>query len=157
MDKFERVYNVPLGDAYLTTRVKATRRAVKILKEFIKRHAKVDVESVKLSNKLNAFVWSRGRKKPPRHVKIKVIKDGGVARAYLHDEKIEEKKKEEKKSEEKKPEETKQTEKETVEGEVKEVEGMKDKKTVENKEEVGKKEVNKIGKKPKKDEKKSGE
>ncbi|MEM3541477.1 MAG: 50S ribosomal protein L31e [Candidatus Bilamarchaeaceae archaeon] len=143
MDKFERVYNVPLGDAYLTTRVKATRRAVKILKEFIKRHAKVDVESVKLSNKLNAFVWSRGRKKPPRHVKIKVIKDGGVARAYLHDEKIEEKKKEEKKAEEKKPEETKQTEKEMVEGEVKE--------------EVAKKEVKKTGKKPKKDEKKSGE
>lgn len=118
MEKFERIYNVPLGDAYLTTRVKATRRAVKILRQFIRRHAKVEEENVKLSNKLNSFIWSRGRKKPPRHVKIKVIKDGDVARAYLHDEKIEEKKVEEKKPEEKKEQATAEK-KEEVKEEIK--------------------------------------
>jgi len=109
MVEFERIYNVPLSDAYLTTRVKATRRAITILRNFIKRHAKVEEENIKISNKLNQYVWSRGRKKPPRHVKIKVIKDNGIARAYLHDEKIEEKKPE--KIEEKKPVETKKEEK----------------------------------------------
>lgn len=98
MEKFERVYNVPLGDAYLTTRVKATGRAVTLLREFIKRHAKVEGQNIKLSSKLNQHVWARGRKKPPRHVKIKIVKEGDIARAYLHGEKIEEKKTEEKKA-----------------------------------------------------------
>jgi large subunit ribosomal protein L31e len=121
MVEFERIYNVPLSDAYLTTRVKATRRAITILRNFIKRHAKVDEENIKISNKLNQYVWSRGRKKPPRHVKIKVIKDNGIARAYLHDEKIEEKKPVETKKEEKKAETTeeKKTQEQKTETEAK--------------------------------------
>ena len=121
MVEFERIYNVPLSDAYLTTRVKATRRAITILRNFIKRHAKVEEENIKVSNKLNQYIWSRGRKKPPRHVKIKVIKDNGIAKAYLHDEKIEEKKPVETKKEEKKAEATeeKKTQEQKTETEVK--------------------------------------
>ncbi len=113
MEKVERVYNVPLGDAYLTTRVKAARRAVTLLREFVKRHAKVEGQSIRLSSRLNQYVWARGRKKPPRHVKIRLVKEDGIARAYLHDEKIEEKKAEEKKAPavEKKDEEKKTSEK----------------------------------------------
>jgi len=121
MVEFERIYNVPLSDAYLTTRVKATRRAMTILRNFIKRHAKVEEENIKVSNKLNQYVWSRGRKKPPRHVKIKVIKDNGIAKVYLHDEKIEEKKPVETKKEEKKAEATeeKKTQEQKTETEAK--------------------------------------
>jgi len=121
MVEFERIYNVPLSDAYLTTRVKATRRAITILRNFIKRHAKVEEENIKVSNKLNQYVWSRGRKKPPRHVKIKVIKDNGIAKVYLHDEKIEEKKPVETKKEEKKAETTeeKKTQEQKTETEAK--------------------------------------
>lgn len=115
MVEFERIYNVPLSDAYLTTRVKATKRAMVILRKFIKRHAKVDEKNIKVSSKLNQYVWFRGRKKPPRHVKIKVIKDNGIAKAYLHDEKIEEKKPVETKKEEPKATEESKAQKQKVE------------------------------------------
>ncbi|MFH1221508.1 MAG: 50S ribosomal protein L31e [Candidatus Micrarchaeota archaeon] len=92
MDKFERMYTIPLADAHLTTRVKATNRAVKLVQAFIKRHAKVDEKNVRLSGNLNHFLWAHGRKKPPRRVKIKLLKENDMAWAYLHDEKIEVKK-----------------------------------------------------------------
>ena len=103
MDKFERMYTIPLADAHLTTRVKATNRAVKLVQAFIKRHAKVDEKNVRLSGNLNHFLWANGRKKPPRRVKIKLIKENDMARAYLHDEKIEEKKVEKKDEKNAKP------------------------------------------------------
>ncbi|MEM2949411.1 MAG: 50S ribosomal protein L31e [Candidatus Bilamarchaeaceae archaeon] len=118
-EKSERVYIVPLGKAYLTTRTRRARRAIDILRDFIRKHAKTDGDNVRISNALNSYLWSRSRKKPPRRVKIKVLKQDEKVMAYLYDEKIEEKKpeekpkeeikKEEKKPEEKPPEEKKET------------------------------------------------
>lgn len=103
--KLERLYTVPLGDAYETIRNKRVPRAVKILRTFIGRHMKADGEKITLSNALNTYLWKRSIQKPPRRVKVRLVKDEGFIRAYLADEKIEEpKKKEEKKAEEKKEE-----------------------------------------------------
>ncbi len=110
MDKLERIYTVPLGDAYDAVRNKRAPRAVKILREFLARHMKAD--EVLLSEALNKFIWEKSIQKPPRKVKVRVIKEDAVARAYLADEKIEEPKKEEKKAEKKEaPKEEKQAEK----------------------------------------------
>ncbi len=109
-DKVERIYTVPLGDAYRAVRKKRAGRAVRILREFAGKHMKADMEDVSLSNALNSFIWKDSIQKPPRKIKVRLIKEDGQVKAYLADEKIEEKKPEPKK-EEKKKEEPKKEEK----------------------------------------------
>jgi large subunit ribosomal protein L31e len=113
MVKLERIYTVPLGDAYDVSRNKRVPRAVKILRAFIARHMKADGEKVTLSEALNKHLWRGSIQRPPRRVKVRLIKDEGFIRAYLADEKIEApKKKEEKKEEKKKPEKKEEPKKE---------------------------------------------
>ena len=69
----ERVYMVPLREAWRTPRPYRAPRAIRILREFISRHMKV--EDVRLSQELNSFIWSRGIEKPPRRVRVRVGKD----------------------------------------------------------------------------------
>jgi large subunit ribosomal protein L31e len=47
------------------------------------------LENVKLSNSLNSLVWTRGIQKPPRRVKVKMIRTNGKSYVYHIDEKIE--------------------------------------------------------------------
>jgi len=101
MAKLERIYTIPLGDAFRKPRNQRAPRAVKLLREFAAKHMKADGRVV-VSEMLNMFIWERSIQKPPRHVKVRLIKEDGEVRAYLADEKIEEPKKE--KKEEKKPE-----------------------------------------------------
>jgi len=103
--KLERVYTIPLGDAYETVRYKRTSRAVKILRAFIARHMKQEDERITLSAALNEHLWQRSIKKPPRRVKVRLVKDAGFIRAFLADEKVTEpRKKAEEKPAEKKEE-----------------------------------------------------
>ncbi|HDD33882.1 MAG: 50S ribosomal protein L31e [Thermoprotei archaeon] len=76
MSEVERVYTIPLRDAYTAPRKKRAKVAVRIVRDFIKRHMKVEV--VKISPKLNEIIWSRSAEKPPRRVKVraKVIEEG---------------------------------------------------------------------------------
>lgn len=97
----ERLITVNLSDAYGYKRSERTDRAVYLLKRFIAKNSKVTVDDVRLSMALNSFIWGCGRHKPRRNVKVKLIKDGDIARVYIHDEKIEGKKTEEKKPEKK--------------------------------------------------------
>ncbi|MFH1520428.1 MAG: 50S ribosomal protein L31e [Candidatus Micrarchaeota archaeon] len=105
--KLERIYTVPLGKAYETVRDKRAPRAVKILRAFITRHMKADGEKIVLSENLNKSIWVRSIQKPPRRVKVRLIKEGETIKAYLADEKIEVPKKEDAKKEEKKDEQKK--------------------------------------------------
>ncbi len=104
MAKVERIYTVPLGDAYDKPRNKRCPRAVKILKGFITKHMKLDGGKIVLSSALNSYIWRDSIQKPPRRVKVRLIKEDETVRAYLSDEKIEAPKKEEKKPEAKKEE-----------------------------------------------------
>jgi large subunit ribosomal protein L31e len=111
----EKVYTVNLRDAFEKPRGKRSPKAIGIIRAFVARHTKTDVESIRVSNKLNAIVWARGIQKPPRRVKVKVAKKDNIAFVYHIDEKIEQPKqeKEEKKAAEKKeePKEAKKEEK----------------------------------------------
>jgi large subunit ribosomal protein L31e len=104
MAKLERIYTIPLRDAFLTSRSNRVPRAIKIVRAFVTRHMKA--EDVIISEELNKHIWARSIQKPPRRVKVRLIKDDVTVRAYLADEKIVEKKAkgEEKKSEAKKEE-----------------------------------------------------
>ena len=66
----ERVYTIRLADAYRAPRTKRAKVAIRLIREFVSRHLKADV--VRISPELNEKIWSRGIKKPPRKVKVKV-------------------------------------------------------------------------------------
>jgi large subunit ribosomal protein L31e len=92
-EKLERIYTVPLGDAYEYTRTKRTPRAVKILRQFMAKHMKSEVENVFLSNKLNAHLWEHSIQRPPRRVKVRVVKEEDQVKVYLPDEMTDQEKK----------------------------------------------------------------
>ena len=71
----ERIYTVPLSRAWIGPRNKRAPRAIRILRNFIMRHMKVDEDSLKISNEVNERVWSRGIQKPPRKIRIRAVKD----------------------------------------------------------------------------------
>ncbi|MEB3806715.1 MAG: 50S ribosomal protein L31e [Desulfurococcales archaeon] len=67
---FKAVYNVNLSRVYWGRRTNRADRAVKLVREFVKRHTKVD--RVVIANEVNNYIWSRGREKPPRRVSVLV-------------------------------------------------------------------------------------
>ena len=107
--KLERIYTIPLRDAYEAVRNKRVPKAVKLLRVFIARHMKADGERILISSALNDHLWVRSIQKPPRKVKVRLVKDDGMIRAYLADEVEEPKKAEAKKGEPKKVEPKKET------------------------------------------------
>ena len=81
----ERVYVVPLRRAWAAPRKKRVPRAIRLIKEFAKRHMKA--EEVKISPELNEYMWSRGIEKPPRRVKVRMEKyEDGLVKVYLAEE-----------------------------------------------------------------------
>ena len=78
----EREYVIPLRKAYFLQRTKRAPRAIRLIREFIKRHVKA--ERVIITNKVNEYIWSRSIEKPPRRIKVKVVKtEDNVAKVYL--------------------------------------------------------------------------
>ncbi|RLF16992.1 MAG: 50S ribosomal protein L31e [Thermoprotei archaeon] len=68
----EREYVIPLRKVYSVPRTKRASRAIRLIREFIKRHVKAEV--IKISPEVNEYVWRRGREKPPRRVAVRVKK-----------------------------------------------------------------------------------
>ena len=77
----EKIYTIPLGEAYKKTRVKRTPYAARFVRSFLETHTKA--ETVKLGKHLNMALWARGTKKPPRSVRVRAIIEGKVAKAEL--------------------------------------------------------------------------
>lgn len=71
----ERIYTIPLSKAWIRPRKKRSPRAIRIIREFIKRHMKVDDSSIRISSEVNEKIWSKGIEKPPRKVRIKALKN----------------------------------------------------------------------------------
>ncbi len=81
----ERTYTIPLRKAWIAPSGKRAPRAVKIIKQFINRHMKVESRAgleeeeepkkLILSNELNERIWRRGIQKPPRRVRVRAAKD----------------------------------------------------------------------------------
>ncbi len=69
----ERIYTVPLGRACTGDRRRRAARAVRLLREFIKRHMKAEV--VIIGNDVNEEIWRRGIEKPPRKIRVRAEKD----------------------------------------------------------------------------------
>ena len=69
----EKFYTINLKDVWMAPRIKRAPKAVKVVKDFVKRRMKVD--DVKISNAVNEEIWKRSIKKPPRKIKIRAVKD----------------------------------------------------------------------------------
>ena len=81
----ERFYVVPLAKKGYerTARWRASKKAVKVLQEFLVRHMKPEGTPY-ISQDVNERIWERGIKHPPRKIRIRVTKStDGVVRAYL--------------------------------------------------------------------------
>ena len=74
----ERVYTVSFskpiyGNSY--TRRKRTPRAVRYLRNFVKKHFKLDDEgTVIIDPAVNHEMWKRGIERPPRRIKVRCVK-----------------------------------------------------------------------------------
>lgn len=69
----ERIYTIPFRRVWATPRGKRTPRASRMLRDFVRRHMKT--EDVRISNEVNEELWARGIKKPPRKMKVRLVKD----------------------------------------------------------------------------------
>jgi len=71
----ERIYTVNLSRAYSAVRYKRARKAVKLLKIFAARHMGCELNNVRVSAGVNSLIWTRSAGKPPRKVKVKMVKE----------------------------------------------------------------------------------
>ncbi len=78
----ERVYTVPIRKNKVPSN-RRTARAVQELKKFVKGH--LDSDEIILTQELNQHIWEKGRKKPPKKIRVKIEKDDeGRAFVSLH-------------------------------------------------------------------------
>ncbi len=79
----ERFYTIPLRKAWISPRKKRAPRAGRIVKSFVIKHMKVrtetygeeEPEKLVIDNEVNEKLWSRGIEKPPRKIRVRVVKD----------------------------------------------------------------------------------
>lgn len=80
MAKFDREYVIPLGAVLKAPRIDRAVRAVGLVREFVLRHAKAD--EVNVGNSLNEFIWKTGIARPPKRIRVHILKDDKTNIAY---------------------------------------------------------------------------
>jgi large subunit ribosomal protein L31e len=126
MPEEEKIFNIPLRKAFDERRNKRAKYASKIVRDFIIKHMKT--KEVKIGKSINEAIWKRGINKPPRQVRVHVLKEEGIVYSELLGVEIktpskeEIKKKEDKKKEKEKKikEERKERKKKTIQEEIQE-------------------------------------
>lgn len=103
----EKIYTIPLRDAWKGPCKKRAKKCSYIIREFVKRHMKT--ENVKIGTELNHDIWKQGIKSPPRKVKVQVVPHEDVVWVELQGVKLELIKKEDKKKVEKTEDKTETT------------------------------------------------
>jgi len=91
MANLERIYTIPLGGIYEYVRNKRGKRAIKFIREFAARHMKG--EAVRISEGVNSLILRDGIQKPPRRIKVRMVKgEDNLVRVWLmgEEEKIKE-------------------------------------------------------------------
>jgi large subunit ribosomal protein L31e len=82
MANLERIYTIPLRDAFEHVRNKRGKRAIKIIQAFALRHMKAD--DVRVSEGVNSNILRDGIEKPPRRIKVRMVKgDDALVRVWL--------------------------------------------------------------------------
>ena len=69
----ERVYIIPLRDVKRVPRTIRSPKAIRLVREFLKKHMKS--EDIKIDNSINEKIWERGIQKVPPKIKVKATKE----------------------------------------------------------------------------------
>ena len=69
----EKFYDLNLRRIWTAPREKRTPRAVRYVRQYAASRMKTD--NVSLSEETNSLLWNRGISKPPRKIRIRVVKD----------------------------------------------------------------------------------
>ncbi len=77
----EKIYNIPLREAFKKNRIDRTNYAVKLVEDYLRTHTKKD--AIKIGKHLNSLLWSRGSKKPPRAVRVKAVIEKDLVKAEV--------------------------------------------------------------------------
>ncbi len=85
----ERIYTINLSKVVLTPKRRRSERAINMIKEFAKKHMKAEIS--KIDEELNKMVWKKGIRKPPRSIRVKIVResDGSVKVSPYTEEKAE--------------------------------------------------------------------
>lgn len=98
VDEIERVFTIPLTVTKAVPRSKRAPRAVKEIKEYVRRHmtdktvpeedeASGEKKDIWIDNRLNEHLWSQGIEHPPTRVRVKAIRfEDGLIEVTLADE-----------------------------------------------------------------------
>jgi large subunit ribosomal protein L31e len=97
VEELERVFTVPLTVTKHVPRTKRAPRAIKEIKEYVRKHmaekstAGEEDESLKkdvwIDNKLNEKLWANGIEHPPSRVRVKAIRfEDGLIEVSLPEE-----------------------------------------------------------------------
>ncbi|MBC7115209.1 MAG: large subunit ribosomal protein L31e [Archaeoglobi archaeon] len=81
----ERIYTIPLRRKVQTVpRWRRSEKAVKVVREFLAKHMKAEIDKVKIDESINKKIWERGSQKPPARIRVRAVKfDDGVVEAEL--------------------------------------------------------------------------
>jgi len=82
MANLERIYTIPFRSAFEHSRYTRGKRAVKLVQEFALRHMKA--QDVRVSEGVNSAILRDGIEKPPRRLKVRMVKgDDALVRVWL--------------------------------------------------------------------------
>ena len=70
----ERIFIIPLRVTKSVPRTKRSPRAIKAIKEYVRKHMRVDEEDVWIDPTVNEAIWKRGIQKPPNKIRVKALK-----------------------------------------------------------------------------------
>lgn len=72
---FEKIYTIPIR-CYVVNlpRKKRTPAAVKVIKRFVARHMKADINNIWIDPPVNEKIWERGIEHPPKSIKVRAVK-----------------------------------------------------------------------------------
>lgn len=68
----EVVYTIPLRDLLRCPRTKRAPKAIKLIKEYVARHRKTDIDNIWIDQVVNEMIWARGIEHPPNKVTLKI-------------------------------------------------------------------------------------
>jgi len=96
VEEIERIYTVPLTVTKNVPRTKRAPRAIKEIKEFVRKHMaerpaagedQKEEKPVWIDYRLNELIWSKGIESPPNKVRIKAIRfEDGLIEVSLPEE-----------------------------------------------------------------------
>ena len=75
----EQIYTIPLREVKEYPAWKRSNKAIKVIREYLSKHMKVEESKIKISGALNETVWEHGIRKPPNKIRVKAVRsDEGV-------------------------------------------------------------------------------